>query len=69
MRITYQEIMECGAWDKFCRLHGVSEWAINEGGGHCEEELSIDQAFHLGIVKQDCWRQKPFEDVYVEEEK
>lgn len=64
MIITYQEIMDCGAWDNFCRLHGVSEWAINEGGGDCGVKLTIDQAHHLGIVKMTEWKRKTFEEVY-----
>lgn len=64
MTLTYQEIMDCGAWERFCELHGVSEWAVNEGGGDCQTSLSVDQAHHLGIVRQTGWKQKLFEEVY-----
>ena len=40
MILTYQEIKDCGAWEKFCLHHGASEWAISEGGGHCQVSLS-----------------------------
>ena len=64
MIITYQEIMDCGAWEKFCSLHGASVWAVSEGGGGCQASLTIDQAHHLGIVKQTEWKRKPFSEIY-----
>lgn len=64
MILTLQEIMDCGAWDKFCRLHGYSEWAINEGGGDIEVSLNIHQAHHLGIVKISEWKLKDFNEIY-----
>lgn len=64
MTLTLQEIMDCGAWGKFCRLHGYSEWAINEGGGDTEVRLTIHQAHHLGIVRVTDWKVKSFEEVY-----
>lgn len=65
MTFTFQEILDCGAWERFCELHGVSEWAVNEGGGDCTAELSIDQAFHLDIIQMNGWKEaKPFYEVY-----
>lgn len=64
MILTFQEIMDCGAWNKFTRLHGVSEWAVSEGGGATEVSLSIHQAHHLGIVKITDWKIKDFDEVY-----
>ena len=64
MNITLQEISDCGAWHRFCRLHGYSEWAINEGGGAVEVSLSIHQAHHLGIVTMAEWKLKSFNEVY-----
>ena len=64
MTLTYQEMMDCGAWDKFTRLHGVSEWAVNEGGGNAQVSLTVHQAHHLGIVEMTEWKRKGFDEVY-----
>ena len=65
MILTLQEIMDtCPDWAKFCRLHGVSEWAVNEGGGHVQVSLSVHQAHHLGIVKVTEWKRLDFTAVY-----
>jgi len=56
--------MDCGAWDKFTRLHGVSEWAVNEGGGDVQVSLTVHQAHHLGIVEMAEWKRKDFDEVY-----
>jgi len=64
MTITLQEIMDCGAWEKYCELHGCSEWAVNEGGGDVQVSMSIHQAHHLGIVKVADWKLKAFDEVY-----
>ncbi|MCK9434829.1 MAG: hypothetical protein M0R32_08450 [Candidatus Cloacimonetes bacterium] len=64
MILTYKEIMDCGAWDRFCKLHGVNEWAVNEGGGDCQQILSVDQAYYLGILKNEPLYKKHFYEVY-----
>jgi len=64
MILTYREIMDCGAWDLFCELHGVSAWGVNEGGGDTAVNLTVEQAYRLGIVRQTKWKRKPFEETY-----
>lgn len=65
MTLTLKEVMDiCPDWNRFCRLHGVSEWAVNEGGGDTQISLSTDQAHYLGIVKKEDWKLKPFDEVY-----
>lgn len=64
MILTLQEIIDCGAWHKFCRLHGYSEWAVNEGSGDVQVSLTIHQAHHLGIVEMTEWKRKDFDEVY-----
>ncbi len=52
MRMTLQEILDtCPDWIKACNMLGFSEWAVNEGGGHVQVELTTQQAHQLGIVK------------------
>jgi formylmethanofuran dehydrogenase subunit E len=51
MILTYKEIMDCGAWCLFCELHGVSVYAVHEGGGECTCNLTAEQAYCLSIVK------------------
>ena len=53
MRMTLSEILDtCNDWQKFCDKYGWSEWAVNEGGGDVEQELSLDEARALGIIRQ-----------------
>lgn len=52
MRMNLQEIMDtCNDWDKFCDKKGFSIWAVNEGGGHCEVKLTIQEAKQFGIIR------------------
>lgn len=52
MRMTLQEIMDTTPdWIKACNMLGFSEWAVNEGGGHVQVEITTQQAHQLGIVK------------------
>ena len=65
MILTLEEIIHtCSDWDEFCRLHGYSEWAVNEGGGDVQVTLTEQQAHHLGIVKMEEWRVQDRETVY-----
>lgn len=65
MILTLQEVMDCcSSWERFCRLHGVSEWAVNEGGGDVKVSLTTHQAHHLGIVRLTDWKVRPVEEVY-----
>jgi len=53
MLMTLNEILNvCDSWEEFCEKYGWSEWAVNEGGGDIKQELSIDEAKELGIIKQ-----------------
>jgi hypothetical protein len=64
MTISYQEVLDCGSdvWDKFCKKYGVSEWAVNEGGGDCTESMTISEAYHLGIIRHVTdWKLEPKE--------
>ncbi len=66
MIMSLQEIMNtCSDWKQFCKLHGFSEWAVNEGGGHIQVILTINQAHYLGIIKRiDSWKLEPFKKIY-----
>jgi hypothetical protein len=55
--MTLQEIMDtCPDWLKACNMLGFSEWAVNEGGGHIQVEITTQQAHQLGIVKLPSWK-------------
>lgn len=57
MRMSLQEIMDtCNSWDQFCEVKGFSVYAVNEGGGDVEVELSTQEAHKLGIVKLPDWK-------------
>ena len=65
MTLTLQEILyTCNDWEEFCRLHGFSEWVVNEGGGDVDVHLTEQQAHHLGIITLPEWRVKPRDSVY-----
>ena len=50
--MSLDEILDtCDDWQKFCDKYGWSEWAVNEGGGDVEQELSLDEAREFGIIK------------------
>ena len=52
MLMTLQEIMDtCPDWLKFCDKFGYSEYSVNEGGGHLQVSLTIEEAHELGIVE------------------
>ena len=65
--MTLSEILDQGDWDMFCKHHGYSEYAVKEGGGHVQVELTIHQAHHLGIIRLHDEAVKPFEDVYTDQ--
>ena len=59
MRMNLQEVMDtCKDWDKFCNDKGFSVYAVNEGGGHVEVELTIQEAYNFGIVDVAEWKLK-----------
>lgn len=65
MILSLEEILHtCYDWEQFCRLHGFNEYAVNEGGGDVQVQLSENQAHHLGIVNLEDYMIEPFEDVY-----
>jgi hypothetical protein len=55
--MTLQEVLDtCPDWLKFCKMKGFDEYAVNEGGGHVEVNLSIQEAHKLGIVNLPDWK-------------
>ncbi len=57
MIMTLQEIMDtCPDWLEFCKMKGISEYAVNEGGGHVKIGLTTQEAHDLGIVRLSEWK-------------
>jgi len=53
MRMTLSEVMKtCSDWPVFCCATGFSEWAVAEGGGDVEVELTLEDAFDYGILRK-----------------
>jgi len=51
MEFTLSEILSSGAdWDKFCGIHGISVYSVNEGFGDSKIELSKDEMIEIGIL-------------------
>lgn len=54
MRMTLAEVLKtCTDWDRFCDEKGLSVYAVNEGGGHVEVELTLAEASQYGILRVD----------------
>lgn len=49
--ITAGEILDSGHWDAFCKLRGISEWAMNEGQMSSSEKvtLTLKEALQVGL--------------------
>ena len=43
-------IGHCDDWEAFCDDLGFSVWAVNEGGGDCEVDLTGEQMVKHGIT-------------------
>jgi len=53
IHMTLREILDCCTdWEYFCEEEGWSVWAVNEGGGDVEVNLSEEQAIKHGILKK-----------------
>jgi hypothetical protein len=51
MQITLQEILKYGNdWEGFCEEYGWDEYAVAEGGGDVEEDLSMTALEKFGIL-------------------
>ena len=51
MRMNLSEVLHsCSDWEKFCEVKGFSVWTVNEGGGDVEVELTLQEAYDLGII-------------------
>lgn len=52
--VTAQEILANGNWDVFCKITGLSVWAVNEGMDPEKEfELTYDQAQQCCILEEE----------------
>ena len=48
---TLEEILDSDAdWDKFCEKYGVSEWAVNEGGGDTKWDIFMSDAKKYNLI-------------------
>ena len=57
MILRLQEIMDtCKDWEQFCDMKGFSLYAVNEGGGHIEVTLTVQEAHNLGIITLPDWK-------------
>lgn len=52
INLTFSQIMDKGAWQKFCEWKGINEWCINEGRADGSErtEVTISKAKELGLI-------------------
>jgi hypothetical protein len=48
---TLEEILHNGNdWEDFCDKYGVNEYAVNEGGGHVQKEIFVNDAKKYGLI-------------------
>ena len=58
--MTLEEILSnCDDWEKFCEEMGYSMWAVNEGGGDTEVEMTVAEARRFGLC---IFEEAPEED-------
>ena len=38
--------------DSFCEEFGWNIWAVNEGGGDCEQSLTLQEAKRYGLLRE-----------------
>ena len=54
MRMTLAEVLlTCANWERFCDEKGWSVYAVKDGGGHVEVELTLAEASHYSILRAD----------------
>ena len=54
MRMTLAEVLRtCTNWELFCAEKGWSVYAVKEGGGHVEVDLTLAEASYYGILRAD----------------
>ena len=52
--MTLEEVLDrCNDWEYFCYEEGWNVWAINEGGGDVGVNLTEEQCYKYGILKND----------------
>ena len=48
---TLEEILHNGNdWEDFCDKYGVNEYTVNEGGGHIQQEIFVNDAKKYGLI-------------------
>ena len=49
--ITVDEAIDLGIWEKFRKMKGISEWALNEGLMSIDDEITLskEEAVDLGV--------------------
>ena len=48
---TLEHILECGNnWNAFCKKYGVSEYAVNEGGGDVNYDILVSDAKKYNLI-------------------
>jgi hypothetical protein len=53
IHMTLAEVLDkCDDWEYFCEEEGWSVWAVNEGGGDVEINLTEEQAYKYGILRK-----------------
>jgi S-adenosylmethionine hydrolase len=48
--MTLQEVMDSGNWTAFCDKYGVSEYAVNEGGGDVSYDIYLSDAKKWNLI-------------------
>ncbi len=48
---TLEDILENGNnWEDFCQEYGISEYAVNEGGGHIPCDIFLNDAKKYNLI-------------------
>lgn len=50
MRITPNQLMNIGLWNKFCEMRGYNPWCVNEGLMRSDEQVSLTETEALALM-------------------
>lgn len=55
MKVTAEELIDNGLWERYCELSGTDEWAINEGLMELNHEIELtdEECRKLFLRKED----------------
>lgn len=53
IKVSADDLIDKGVWDKVCDLKGLNPWCVNEGTMDSNDDITFteDEAKKLGLIK------------------